>query len=512
MSKTLTAVAAQIVCSTINAEIHQAAPNFESFLHLIVIAIMLHEFVQHLPVVDQHLVNVMTNPEVLENSTPTPQPVIEKTAWLLPKAVHMIRLVWCGNDGVLRTKCVHVDAFAKVRDSGVALTSASQGMMTWSDVLVANCGLTSSEDIWMIPDVATLKQLPHHPKHAMVLVHLQDLNGERTLCPRTAAQRQVDKFAALGLQVYAGFENEFNLFNADNTPVDSTAYAVAHALNTSQGYVDDLVDAITAVGGPIWLLHPESSTGQFEVTLTKLLALEAADMQLFLREVIKGVAVKHELQACFLPKPFDMQAGNGAHLHLSLWQGGDNLTKGLPDLVRHFMAGILAHLDGILAVTCATVNSYARLAPGCWAGTYRCWGIDNKEAAIRLCTSTEGYTNVELKTVDATATPHLVLAVVLAAGLDGIQKKLPLAEASSYLQPVHGDPHALSEADKVARHVTRLPSTLGAALDAFEADPVLVDAVGARQAKAYVAVKRAHVAQFQTATVAEFVETFRTKF
>ncbi|CAK4696923.1 hypothetical protein LEN26_014190 [Aphanomyces euteiches] len=424
----------------------------------------------------------------------------------IPEGVQLVRLVWCGNDGLLRAKCVHVNALAKVQDSGVALTSAVQGLMAFADVLVPNCGLTSSEDIWMIPDLSTLKQLPHHPKHAMALVQLRDLNGKTTLCPRSAAQRQIDLFKELGLGIFCGFENEFNLYDSKNEPVDGTSYCQTYAMNLAPSFLDDLVESITAIGAPLWLVHPEACIGQFELSLTKLPALEAADKQLFLREIIKGVAVKHGYQPCFLPKPFEMQAGNGAHLHLSLWKGEANLTKEFPPLVKHFLAGILAHLDGILAITCATVNSYARMTPSCWAGIYSCWGIDNKEAAIRLCTSPDGYSNVELKTVDPTATPHLALAVVLAAGLDGIRRELELPP------PVHGDPHNLSDDEKVKGHVRRLPSTLGAALDAFEADQVLVDALGARQAKAYVAVKRAHVAQFQAATIPEFVQTFRTKF
>ncbi|RHY10680.1 hypothetical protein DYB36_011144 [Aphanomyces astaci] len=263
--------------------------------------------------------------------------------------------------------------------------------MAYADILVPNCGLTSSEDLWVMPDVSTIM------------------------------------YVLLGLDVYCGFENEFNLYTAQNEPVDSTSYCQTLAINQSATFLDDLVEAIADIGAPLWLVHPEACVGQFEVTLTKLLAMEAADMQLYLREIIKGVAFQNGYQACFLPKPFEMQAGNGAHLHLSLWRGHDNLTTDLPPLVKLFMAGILAHLDGILAV-------------------------------------------------------------------------------------IHGDPHALSDLEKARCKVTRLPTTLGAALDAFEADQVLVDALGARQAQAYVAVKRAHFLQFQSTPLPEFVQTFRTKF
>ncbi|ETV74883.1 hypothetical protein, variant 4 [Aphanomyces astaci] len=176
----------------------------------------------------------------------------------VPGGVKVVRLVWCGNDGVLRAKCVQAHrAFTRVQREGLALTSAVQGLMAYADILVPNCGLTSSEDLWVMPDVSTIIQLPHHPKHAMTLVHLKDRDGGTSLCPRSTAHRQVERLKELGLDVYCGFENEFNLYTAQNEPVDSTSYCQTLAINQSATFLDDLVEAIADIGAPLWLVHPE---------------------------------------------------------------------------------------------------------------------------------------------------------------------------------------------------------------------------------------------------------------
>ena len=229
------------------------------------------------------------------------------------------------------------------------------------------------------------------------------------------------------------------------------------------------------------------------------------------RETIRGVAFRHGLWASLAPKPIPDQAGNGTHLHASLTEltpdgepGGRNVLadpgdrNGLSQLGYHFIGGLLAHLPALLALTCASVNSYRRLAPQTWSSAYSCYGLDNREAAVRICSPLRGdpesSINLELKPSDSSANPYLALGAFIHAGLDGIRGKLDPGEA------VDVDPATLTEADRAAAGAHRLPASLAAALDALAADTLLMDALGPLRAAAYLAVKRSEAAHFAHST------------
>jgi glutamine synthetase len=225
------------------------------------------------------------------------------------------------------------------------------------------------------------------------------------------------------------------------------------------------------------------------------------------RETARGVAWRRDLWASLAPKPIPDQAGNGAHLHASLWEagpdggpgdrnvlydGGD--PRGLSALAYHWIGGLLAHLPALVALTCGSVNSYRRLAPQSWSSAFTCWGMDNREAAVRVPSRMwgldEASTNLELKPSDATGNPYLALGAVIHAGLDGIRNKLDPG------RPVDTDPASLSRATRRRRGIERLPSSLDKALDALEADELLMEALGPLRRGAYLAVKRSEVASF----------------
>jgi glutamine synthetase len=198
------------------------------------------------------------------------------------------------------------------------------------------------------------------------------------------------------------------------------------------------------------------------------------------------------MKAVLLPKVFDDEAGNGAHCHFSLWREGRNVigdpraAHGLSTEAMSFVAGILDHLPALAALTVASRNSYRRLRPRTWSGAFRAWGTDNREAAVRVPSGANRAApgHIELKTSDASSNPYLVLGGVLAAGLDGLRRRLaPPA-------PVQEDPARLSEAERSQRGIDPLPETLEAAVGALERDPVLMDALGPELARAYIAVKR----------------------
>jgi glutamine synthetase len=274
-------------------------------------------------------------------------------------------------------------------------------------------------------------------------------------------------------------------------------------MDSAEPVMQDIVAALTAQGLVIEQYMPELGPGQQELSIRHAPALRAADNQLTFRQTVRAVAAQHNLIASFAPKPFAYEAGNGAHIHLSAWNKGHtrNLfahardSYGLSPLAYHFIAGVLKHLPALLALTTPSVNSFRRLQPHFWSSAYTAWGIENREAAVRVPTrywSNEvGTTNLELKASDPSNNPYLALGALLTAGLDGIAQQLEPGE------PVDQDPANLSEAERAQRGIQRFPTSLDAALDEFERDEVLGDALGEPLAREYLLVKRAEAAAFK---------------
>jgi glutamine synthetase len=174
---------------------------------------------------------------------------------------------------------------------------------------------------------------------------------------------------------------------------------------------------------------------------------------------------------------------------------------GLSGLARSFVAGILQHAPGLLGVTCPSVNSYLRLAPNFWSSAYTCWGPDNREATVRVASPFKGRvqasTNIEIKPVDGSANPYLALGAILAAGLDGIERRLEPGE------PLMSNPHDLSDAEREERGIRRYPSTLTDALDALQSDAALMSALGEARAREFIGVRRAEWSDLGRLSVAQ---------
>ncbi|MEB3159859.1 MAG: glutamine synthetase, partial [Synechocystis sp.] len=175
---------------------------------------------------------------------------------------------------------------------------------------------------------------------------------------------------------------------------------------------------------------------------------------------------------------------------------------------KAFMAGVLAHLPGLMALTVPSVNSYRRLLPHCWSGAFQTWGLDNREAAIRVPSNftLPSPTHVEVKTVDASANPYLALGAVIYAGLDGIQRQLPLPD------PVGVDPGSLTQEERQRLNIQALPNNLGTAIACLEKDEVLLAALGPDLAKAFIAVRKAEWEVLQGKSLEEEVNLLLTKY
>lgn len=419
--------------------------------------------------------------------------------------IRFVRLLWCDNANVIRAKAFHIGFLEEHQQQGIGISVAQQAVPVMYDAVATESGLGPVGEVWLVPDWSTLQVLPYVSGHARVMSDIVQDGQPWSLCPRGFLKRMLAQAEAKGLQIMAAFENEFYLLRVAEdglTPADETVFAATLGMDLNSDVINAIADALLQQGIPVERYYPESGPGQHEISVRYSEALQAADRQVAFRETVRGVALRHNLRASFLPKLFADQAGNGCHLHLSLWREGQNLIpdllgQGLSAIARQFVAGMLDHLPALMAITTPSPNSYRRLQPHCWSGAFRCWGIDNREAAIRVPSNPlpPSPTHIELKTSDASANPYLALGAVIAAGLDGIRRQLELGE------PVAGDPGSLSDSERHQRSIDRLPETLVEAIDRLSEDGVLLAALGPDLAQAFLAVRRAEWDAMQNMTL-----------
>jgi len=278
------------------------------------------------------------------------------------------------------------------------------------------------------------------------------------------------------------------------------AYGMARLVDASD-YSADLLAALGDSGVVVEQFHPEYAPGQLELSVAAEDPVSAADTSVLVRSVIAAVGLRHGFRTSFSPKVAVPGVGNGGHVHLSLWRDGANLMAGGPDARfgltadgEAFAAGVLEHLPALMAVGAPGVTSYLRHVPSHWAGTYACWGLENREAAMRMVTGSPGATasvaNVEVKCFDLHANPYLVFAGLVGAGLAG------LGSGSSLPDPVDVDPAVLSSDELQSRGIKRLPQSLREAVDAFAADAAVQYAFGAGLSASVVAVRESELELF----------------
>jgi glutamine synthetase len=416
--------------------------------------------------------------------------------------LRFVRFLWCGNDGTVRAKASGRHGLEGRLASGIGVTVGMQAM-NGLDQLQPVPGMGPVGEYRLLPDLDTFRVLPYAPHTGAVLTDHVLLDGSPApVCQRGFLKRQEARLAERGLVLRASFENEFSLatrVDGRYVPVDSGLCFSTIAMAASQEYVDDLAAALEAQGIPLEQYYAELGHGQQEISTGHAPALQAADEQLLVRETIRAVARAHGLVASLAPKPWPDNAGNGGHVHFSLWEGDRNrfyADGGLSPLARSFIAGVLEHVNALCGLTAPSFNSYHRIVPQYWAGAFSCWGFDNREAPVRVASvfrgAEEASTNAELKACDASCNPYLALGGLIAAGLDGIDRGLEPPE------PLQVDPATLPEDEQPAR----LPQSQAEALDALAADETLVGALGPVLADSYLAVRRSEWAAYSAGDAA----------
>ena len=416
--------------------------------------------------------------------------------------IRLTRFLYVDHGGIVRGKAAATRRLAERIESGIGHTRAMMAM-SMVDELAPVDGMGPVGEVRIQPDPGTFVTLPYAPGAAAMLADQVNPDGSPWEgCARTFLKQAVAELAAEGYELQASFEPEFSLGHhegASFTPLDESLCYSATGFHLAHDYTIDLVDALLSQGLEVEHYYPELGHGQQEVPIRHATALRAADNHVLLRETVRAVAIRHGLWASFAPKPLPEQAGNGAHLHASLCADGSNAFAdpagryGLSALGYRFLAGVLAHLPGLVALSCGTVNSYRRLAPQMWSGAFACYGPDNREAALRICSpiGSRGSVNLELKPVDSTGNPYLALGAFIYAGLDGIRRILDPGE------PLLVDPATLDQAERERLTVVRLPASLPEALDALAADELLMSALGPLRSAAYLAVKRSEAEHFR---------------
>ena len=429
----------------------------------------------------------------------------EIVAQATDRGLQLVRFLYCDNGGVIRGKSAHVGQLARRMHSGIGLVKGMQSF-TSLDSLAPDATYGPIGEIRLVPDPETFVILPYAPRSGQMVANMVELDHTPwALDPRWFLQRMVARALGKGLSFDAAFENEFYLARRTEdglVPVDRSLCFSAIGMESTEAVIQDIIAALTDQGLTVELSHPELGWGQQELSIRHGPALRAADDQIIYRQTVRAVASQHGLVASLAPKPFADQAGSGAHLHWSIWDVDHRTNRladvngqaGLSPFARHAIAGVLTHLPALLGLTTPSVNSFRRLQPHYWSSAYTAWGIENREAAVRVPSrywdDEAGSTNLELKASDASANPYIALGGLMAAALDGIERQLDPGD------PVDVDPGNLDQDELTRRGILRFPETATAALDELERDDVLVSALGEPLAGEYLRVRRAEAAAY----------------
>lgn len=408
------------------------------------------------------------------------------------RGVKLVRFMFSDTSGILRGKASSIETALPRFLSGIGLVKGTLAM-NMLDSLQTSTGLGPVGEVRLIPDISSFKILPYTVGSASVFCDLIELDGKPwSHCPRTFLRRQVEEFEALGYEVRVAFEPEFTLGvdRGEFEPCDNGLCFSSESMDAATPFIMELMEALESLNLAVEQYYPELGAGQHEISLKPKGPLQACDQQILLKETIRALARGHGLCASFAPKVAENSPGNGCHLHLSLWKEGKNAFyeegASLSLTGKHFVAGLLEHLRALCALTCPSVNSYRRLKPNSWSSAFTVWGVENREAAVRVPSTYRGRemetTNIEIKCVDNSANPYLALGSILAAGLDGLRRQCEPPP------PVQVNPSELTEEQRRMHKVKELPRSLSEALTALEEDNHLLSALG-DYAATYMAVK-----------------------
>jgi glutamine synthetase len=413
------------------------------------------------------------------------------------EGVRFMRLQFTDILGVIKNVEIPRSQFEKALDGQILFDGSSiQGFTRIEE-----------SDMLLVPDLETFRVNPwSNPDHSKVARMICDIylpdGSPFPGCPRMTLKRQVERAARLGFTMVAGPEAEFFLFQRDeNGDVkiethDVGGYFDLTPVDKGEECRRDIVIVLEAMGFEVEAAHHEVAPGQHEIDFKYAPAVACADNVTTFRFVVKKVAQDHGLHATFMPKPIFGVNGSGMHVHQSLMKDGENSFYDaqaewqLSRTAMGYIGGILEHAASFSAVTNPLVNSYKRLVPGYEAPINVAWSEKNRSPLVRVPAKRGMSTRCEVRMPDPSCNPYLALAVMLAAGIDGVTRNLDPGP------PINKNIFTMSHREKRRLKIGQLPANLSDALDELGKDPLMRDALGEHIYDHYLRAKRQEWADY----------------
>jgi len=397
------------------------------------------------------------------------------------RCVQFVDLQFTDLSGSLKAVTIPVSKLGDVLDNGIWFDGSS----------IEGFTRIAESDMYLVPDLESFAVLPWTTREdrsttARFICDVRSPDGTPfSGDPRHILKRQIERLADMGYTYKTGPELEFFLLTREQGSLKVLTHDRAGYFDLTMDKASEvrkiMTSALQQLNVDVEALHHEVAEGQHEIDFRYNDALQTADSAVSLKFAIKTIAIEHNLDATFMPKPFEGINGNGMHVHQSLFKGDDNIfldMEGpykLSKIARQFIAGQLAHIKEIVAVTNPLVNSYKRLMPGYEAPTYIAWGQTNRSALIRIPRYTPGRdksVRAELRCPDPSANIYLALAMMLAAGIDGIEKGMEAPK------PVEDDIFEMTEDELDELGVEQLPASLREALHFMEESELAREVLG----------------------------------
>jgi len=411
--------------------------------------------------------------------------------------VRFVRLWFTDLLGSLKSFAITIEELDEALDEGMGFDGSS----------IHGFARIDESDMIAKPDPSTFVVLPWRPKSAPVARMFCDVltpEGEAYAgCPRNALKRAIARAAGSGYTMNVGPEAEYFYFKSSEgtETLDSGGYFDLTPLDVASDLRSQTVQVLEAMGIPVEYSHHEVAPSQHEIDLRYADALTMADRLMTYRLVVKEVALAHGVHATFMPKPLFGQNGSGMHTHQSLFRGDRNAFYDAGDPMylskdaRGYVAGIMRHAREIIGVCAQWVNSYKRLVPGYEAPVYITWARRNRSAMVRVPMYKPGKekaTRIEFRAPDPACNPYLAFAVMLHAGLEGIEQGYPLPD------PVEQDIYAMTEQERGEAGIESLPGSLNEAIEEMVGSEVVRKALGDHIFEKFVENKKIEWNEYRT--------------
>lgn len=410
--------------------------------------------------------------------------------------VKFIRLQFADIFGTMKNIAITELQIEKALEEGVMFDASA----------IAGFSEVEQSDMLLLPDPDTFSLMPWRPQHGKVarfICDIKNYDGSQFLGdPRYILKRSEAKAKKLGYTFNIGPECEFFLFHTDaeGRPTakthDSAGYCDLAPTDQGENCRREICMVLEEMGFEIEASHHENAAGQHEVDFKYSDVMTAADRIMTFKMVVKTVAQRNGLHATFMPKPIYNSYGSGMHINMSLSQNGKNLfnagenSMDISEVAKMFGAGILQHAKGITAVANPLVNSYKRFVPGYEAPVHIAWSHMNRSLLLRIPAPKGEATRIELRSPDPSCNPYLTLALLLEAGLEGLQNKLAIPS------PVDINTYNLSPEQEKELGISRLPSNLWAALEEMKKDLYVKEVLGEHIFNKYISAKETEWASY----------------